>query len=64
MTNVDRLLSLREAVDRLSISRTTAYRMAKAGDIQLRKLGSRTYVSESELARVISEAPVALIVSK
>jgi predicted DNA-binding transcriptional regulator AlpA len=56
MHQPDNLLTLGMAQARLSLSRSTIYRMSDAGEITLIKLGARTMVWESEVKRVALEA--------
>ncbi len=45
-----------DAVQQLSISRGTLYKMAAAGQIRLVKIGGRTTVPDSEIRRLVGEA--------
>ena len=51
--NMDRLISVMEAMKILSISRTSLYALVKEGKIASVKLGGRTLFKESELNRFI-----------
>lgn len=44
-----------EAARLLSISRTTAYDLAKAGKLRLCKIGTRTVITGNELRRFVAE---------
>lgn len=47
------LLSMVEVSQRLNVSRTTVWRLAKRGDIRTVRIGSRTLVPRTELLRLI-----------
>lgn len=48
------LYSMAEAASRLSISRSTLYELAAAGEIKTIKIGARTAVAESELRKFVA----------
>lgn len=55
----NRLLSLREAADRLGVSSTTLWRLRVDGRIRTTRVGRRVLVSEDALTRFAREgAPV------
>jgi excisionase family DNA binding protein len=49
------LLDLAEVAQRLNVSRTTIWRLAKRGDIRTVHIGGRTLVPRTELQRLIGE---------
>lgn len=51
------LLGLAEVAQRLNVSRTTIWRLAKRGDIRTVRIGSRTLIPRSELRRIIDANP-------
>lgn len=55
----DRLLPAREFRSRAGIGTTKFYELLNAGTIRAVKLGSRTLVPESEVARLIASLPSA-----
>lgn len=55
-SNVERLISVREAAQRLGISRITAYRWTETGTLPSLKLGGRRLISESILNKLILSA--------
>lgn len=58
---IDQLLSVEEVAQRLGgLSRWTIYSWLSQGRMRRTKVGSRTFVRESELARVIKEEPEAV----
>jgi predicted site-specific integrase-resolvase len=48
---------LNKALELLGISRTNAGRMVKAGQMQVRRIGRRVYVSDRELRRLLGDPP-------
>lgn len=54
-TAVPLLHTISGALARVSIGRSAFYELIKGGQIKVVKIGRRTYVSESELARFVSE---------
>lgn len=52
-TTAPRGFSVPEAADRLSISRTTAYRLIGEGTLRVVKIGHRTVVPASEIERLL-----------
>lgn len=48
------LLDQAEVAQRLNVSRTTIWRLAKRGDIRTVRIGSRTLVPRTELQRLIA----------
>ncbi len=58
MTTVERFLTVREACRLLSMGVTRFYAEVGAGKIQVRKLGRRTVVAESEVARYQATLPI------
>ena len=57
-----RALSIEEACQRMGVSRTTLYRMAGRGEVTLRKLGTRTFVLEEDVHRLLTHAPAVPVV--
>ena len=53
----DRLLTIPEAAHRLGVSRATLYSHLAAGRIEALKIGGATRIRDSELDRVITDAP-------
>lgn len=53
------LLSVREAMARLSVSRAGLYTLLGQGRLQALKLGSRTLIPATELERFVADLPVA-----
>jgi excisionase family DNA binding protein len=51
-----KLLSIKEACDRLSIGRTSLYALIAAGDIVTRKIGRRTLINEETLESFVRSA--------
>lgn len=49
------LLDLSEIAQRLNVSRTTIWRLAKRGDIRTVRIGNRTLVPRTELQRLIAD---------
>lgn len=47
--------TMTEAVAVSPFGRTTLYHLIKAGEIQAKKVGSRTYIMRAELERFLSE---------
>ena len=47
------LLSMVEVSQRLNVSRTTIWRLAKRGEIRTVRIGSRTLIPRTELLRLI-----------
>ena len=47
------LISVPEAANRLGISRSSAYRLAEAGELPTRRLGGRVYVIAAQLNDLI-----------
>ncbi len=56
-TSFERANPLKEACHRLGCSRSSLYVMAGQGLIAFRKIGGRTVVMESEIMRILREAP-------
>jgi predicted DNA-binding transcriptional regulator AlpA len=54
----ERFLSVREACALLSMGQTRFYAEVSASKIQVRKMGRRTVVAESEIARYQEALPV------
>ena len=50
-----RLIPLKHALERLGISRTTAYRLMKSGELRTLRVGARRMVTRSELIRILNE---------
>ena len=50
-----RLIPLKHALERLGISRTTAYRLMKSGELRTLRVGAKRMVTRSELARILNE---------
>jgi excisionase family DNA binding protein len=50
------LWPIQEAAWQLGMHRNSVYRLAKAGELRLTKIGSRTYVTDRELNRYIAHA--------
>lgn len=48
-------LNIRNACDRLSVSRTRLYELIGRGDIAAIKIGRRTMILEAEIARFLSQ---------
>ena len=59
MVNDTRAFPIQEALTRLGISRTSLYKMASAGEIEIKKIGNRAVILSSEIERVLADAPVA-----
>lgn len=57
----ERANNLKETCHRLGCSRSSLYAMAGRGLIEFRKISGRTVVMESEIMRVLWEAPQAAI---
>lgn len=58
MSDHERAYTVAEACERLGdISRTQFYRLVQSGDLEARKLGSRTVVLGSEIQRFLDELP-------
>ena len=53
-----RCISTRDAADLLTVARSTLYRMIERGDLQATKVGGRTVILETELARFLEENKV------
>lgn len=49
-------ISVIEAARRLSLGKSTVYRLAKAGKVRFVKIGGRTLVPVAELDRIITDA--------
>ena len=49
------LLDQTEVAQRLNVSRTTIWRLAKRGDIRTVRIGGRTLIPRTELLRLIAE---------
>lgn len=58
---VDRIVPLSEVKFRLCIGRSTIYKLAGEGRIELVKIGTRTGVRESEVQRFLAALPTAPI---
>ena len=50
-----RLVTIDEACERLSISRSTFYSLRNDGSIKVKKIGSKTLVSSDEITRFINQ---------
>jgi excisionase family DNA binding protein len=57
MSNIETLLAIKEAMATLRVGRTNLYALLKSGQLQAVKVGSRTLIRESELARFIAALP-------
>ena len=53
------LLSIPEVCQRLSVSRSTIYRVIRSGEIATYKVGSRIRVAETDLDKFIQKAKTA-----
>lgn len=49
-----------EACNRIGVGRSRLYCMIRRGDIKAIKIGGRTLIPESELQRIVAEAPPAV----
>jgi excisionase family DNA binding protein len=58
MTTAERFLTVAEACKLLSMGATRFYAEVGAGKLQVRKMGRRTVVAESEVARYQAALPV------
>jgi excisionase family DNA binding protein len=54
----ERFLSVREACALLSVGAIRFYAEVDAGKLQVRKMGRRTVISESEIVRYQREPPI------
>ena len=50
-----RLVTIDEACERLSISRSTFYLLRSDGSIKVKKIGSKTLISIDEITRFINQ---------
>jgi len=51
-----RIVSIKEACERLGVSKSTLYAEARRGKLVIVNFGGRSGVTEAEIARVIAEA--------
>jgi excisionase family DNA binding protein len=58
MTTAERFLTVAEACKLLSMGATRFYAEVSAGKLQVRKMGRRTVISESEIVRYQRELPI------
>ena len=49
------LIPLKHVLERLGISRTTAYRLMKSGELRTIRVGAKRMVTRSELVRILNE---------
>ena len=56
--HIERLMSVADARQFLGMGATKFYAEVKIGKIQVRKMGRRTVIAESEIARYQHELPV------
>lgn len=49
-----------EACERIGLGRSRLYDMIRRGEINAIKIGGRTLIPESELQRIVAEAPPAV----
>jgi hypothetical protein len=54
----DRPLPLKEAGERIAASRAKLYDLSAKGLIEMRRIGGRTFILESEIQRILRDAPV------
>jgi excisionase family DNA binding protein len=58
MSEPEHLHTVDDACHRLGIRRSKFYQLAKAGKLEIRKIGSRSVVPASSIARFIETLPV------
>jgi excisionase family DNA binding protein len=51
------LLSVEQARQRLGLGRTAFYQLLGTGAIRAKKLGRRTFITDDEIGRFVSEMP-------
>lgn len=53
-----KILTVQDVVAEYRISRTKLYSLIKTGEIEARKLGYRTIITEAEMDRYVASLPV------
>lgn len=58
LPNAKRGLTISEAATYVGIHRTTLYRLARDGKLQIRKIGGRSILLKEDLDRLLESAPI------